>query len=350
MRDVLVDGGEQFGYVGEYASTQAFDRDVAKEALHQVQPRSRGRREVHVNARAFGKPPLYGRMLVGGIVVGDQMQCLGRGRLPLGLPQELQPLEVAMPLLTLGDDLTVEDVERREQRGRAVALVVMRHRRRTALLHWQPWLGAIQRFYLALLVAAQHLRVLGRGPVQADDVLESLHEARFARDLEAPNSMRLEPVLTPNPQYCGVAYTHLCDHRACAPLRGVRRQGLRRQSHDLRHVGLHGSPATRQISLNRRQSALNIPIAPASDLNTANAHLGGNRTVVQPVRCTQHDLRATRQSNTDRLGSSQLQQLRTFRVQQHNVRRFAHRSLPIDSLNGKAGSTQIGSIKYEALH
>ncbi len=162
--------------------------------------------------------------------------------------------------------------------------------------------------------------------------------------------MRLEPVLTPNPQYCGVAYTHLCDHRACAPLRGVRRQGLRRQSHDLRHVGLHGSPATRQISLNRRQSALNIPIAPASDLNTANAHLGGNRTVVQPVRCTQHDLRATRQSNTDRLGSSQLQQLRTFRVQQHNVRRLAHRSLPIDSLNGKAGSTQIGSIKYEALH
>ncbi len=191
MRDVLVAGGEQFGYVGEYASTQAFDRDVAKDALHQVQPRSRGLREVHVNARAFGKPPLYGRMLVGGIVVGDQMQFLGRGRLPLGLPQELQPLEVAMPLLTLGDDLTVEDVERREQR--AVALVVMRHRRRTALLHWQPWLGAIQRLYLTLLVAAQHLRVLGRGPVQADDVLEFLHEARFARDLKPRTRCGLSP-------------------------------------------------------------------------------------------------------------------------------------------------------------
>jgi len=118
-------------------------------------------------------------------------------------------------------------------------------------------------------------------------------------------------------------------------LRGVGRQSPRRQSHDLRRVNLHRSPAARQILLNRRQAALDIAIAPASDLNTTNAHLGGNRMVVQPVRRTQYDLRAARQSNTDRLGSSQLQQLRSF---------------PIDRLNGKTGIALIGSVNYEALH
>jgi hypothetical protein len=72
--------------------------------------------------------------------------------------------------------------------------------------------------------------------------------------------------------------------------------------------------------------------------------------VVQPVRRTQYDLRAARQSNTDRLGSSQLQQLRSLLVQQHNLRRFAHRSFPIDHLNGKTGIALIGSVNYAALH
>ena len=37
-----------------------------------------------------------------------------------------QPLGVGAPLLALADDLVVQHVERSEQRGRAVALVVVR--------------------------------------------------------------------------------------------------------------------------------------------------------------------------------------------------------------------------------
>jgi hypothetical protein len=71
--------------------------------------------------------------------------------------QELQPLTVSVALLALADDLAIEHVERGEQRGRAIALVVVRHGGRTALLERQSRLRAIERLHLALLVAAQHL-------------------------------------------------------------------------------------------------------------------------------------------------------------------------------------------------
>ncbi len=99
-------------------------------------------------------------MLVHGVVVGDQMQRLVFGCLTIDLAQELQPLGVAMALLTLGDDLAVEHVERGKQRGRTIALVVMRHRGGAALLQWQPRLRAVQRLHLALFVAAQHQRMI----------------------------------------------------------------------------------------------------------------------------------------------------------------------------------------------
>ena len=82
-----------------------FCRDVAEEALDHVQPRRRGRREVHVEARVLGQPLLHLGMLVRGVVVADQVQRLVLGRLAVDLAQELEPLAVAVPLLALGDDL-----------------------------------------------------------------------------------------------------------------------------------------------------------------------------------------------------------------------------------------------------
>ena len=52
----------------------------------------------------------------------------------------------------LADDLAGGDVERGEQRRRAVALVVVRHRSGAALLHRQARLRAVERLDLALLV------------------------------------------------------------------------------------------------------------------------------------------------------------------------------------------------------
>ena len=49
-----------------------------------------------------------------------------------------------------------------EQRGRAVALVVVRHRCGAPLLQRQAGLGAVERLDLALLVDAEHERLVRR--------------------------------------------------------------------------------------------------------------------------------------------------------------------------------------------
>lgn len=76
---------------------------VAEESLDHVEPRSAGRREVHVEARMALEPGLDLRMLVGGVVVGDQMQVAPRRRFAIDLAQEFQPLLVPMPRQALAD-------------------------------------------------------------------------------------------------------------------------------------------------------------------------------------------------------------------------------------------------------
>ena len=78
---------------------------------------------------------------------------------------------MAVPLHALADDLAGGDVEGGEQRRGAVALVVVRHGAGAALLQRQPGLRAVERLDLALLVDAQHQRLVRRVEVEADDVL-----------------------------------------------------------------------------------------------------------------------------------------------------------------------------------
>ena len=147
---------------------------------------------MHVEAWMLGQPSLHGRMLVRGVVVGDQVQRLVLGGLTVDLAQELQPLDMGVVRLALPDHLTVQHVERGKQRGRAMALVVVRHGGPSTLLQRQPALGAVQGLHLALLVAAPHQRVFGRRHVQAHDVFELLDELWIARDLEASDDVRLQ--------------------------------------------------------------------------------------------------------------------------------------------------------------
>lgn len=72
-------------------------------------------------ARLFVQLILHGRVPVGGVVVGDQVQgrvlgCLANERLP-----QFQRLRVSIVLLALADDLTVKNVQGGRQSGCAVA-------------------------------------------------------------------------------------------------------------------------------------------------------------------------------------------------------------------------------------
>src|SRR6185437_1963291 len=113
-------------------------------------------------------------------------------------PEEAQELAMPMARHAFADHRTIEHVERREQGGGTVALVVMRHGAGAALLHRQARLGAIERLDLALLVDGQHQRLVRRVEVETDDILHLLRECRVARQLEGPGQMWLQPMRLPD--------------------------------------------------------------------------------------------------------------------------------------------------------
>src|SRR5674536_395989 len=80
---------------------------------------------MQVEARVFGEPGGHVGVLVGGVVVQDQMHGQAGGDLPVDAPEELEELLVPMVGQALADDDTGEHVQRGEQGGRAVAFVVV---------------------------------------------------------------------------------------------------------------------------------------------------------------------------------------------------------------------------------
>ena len=85
-----------------------------------------------------------------GMLTIERGQKESEGR-ALNLVEEANEL-VPVLLHAAADHAAVEHVERREQRRRAVALVVMRHGAAASRLQRQPRLGAVERLDLAFLV------------------------------------------------------------------------------------------------------------------------------------------------------------------------------------------------------
>ena len=71
----------EFGDALEHAATDLIAGDQAEEAFDLAEPGGGCRSEVHMEARMFCQPRLDLGMLVGGVVVGDQMQVEERRRL-----------------------------------------------------------------------------------------------------------------------------------------------------------------------------------------------------------------------------------------------------------------------------
>jgi hypothetical protein len=100
---------------------------------------------VEMKALVPAEPGANLGMLVRGIVVDDQMHLpSGRG-FAVDLVEEADELLMPVAAHALADDLAVEQVERGEQRRRAVPLAIVGHRAAAAALDRQPRLGAIER-------------------------------------------------------------------------------------------------------------------------------------------------------------------------------------------------------------
>src|SRR5205823_14691616 len=100
-------------------------------------------------------------MLMGGVVIADQVEVpIGRDGL-VDEAKKLEPLLVPMPLLAQAKDFAISRIQRCEQRGRAVAFVVMRHGRAASRFQRQARLATVQSSDLTLPVGAQPQSVCG---------------------------------------------------------------------------------------------------------------------------------------------------------------------------------------------
>src|SRR5208283_2878087 len=123
--DVVEDSFLEVGYAGEGTAANRLVGDQGKAALYLVQPARMGRDEMQRPVGPRAQPADNGRGLVGGVVVDDQVDLEAGGHLPFDLAQKSQKLAAAVPGFEAADDPSGGDVQRREQRGGAMAEIVV---------------------------------------------------------------------------------------------------------------------------------------------------------------------------------------------------------------------------------
>ena len=149
MCDVVPNRLFQFGHATEDAVANAILGDVVERAFDHIQPRTVGGREMDVKAPMSLQPLQDVGMLVRGVVADDQMQVQVRQRLGIDLLQKPDP----MLWQAFRDDSTLRQFDGREQRGRAVAFVVVRQRLESAGEQRQPLLRPVEGLDRTLLIA-----------------------------------------------------------------------------------------------------------------------------------------------------------------------------------------------------
>src|SRR5262245_31373106 len=112
------------------------------------------------------------------------MYFLSTGRDAVDHPQKVQPLLMAMAVVAHADDRAIESVHCCKQGCRTVAFVVVGHGSASAFLERKSRLGAIQGLDLALLVCAEHDRMLRWVEIEPDNRFQFFGEFRIVADFE----------------------------------------------------------------------------------------------------------------------------------------------------------------------
>ena len=217
---ILSDGGDQFGHAGETATTDSLVGELSEPTLRQVQPGTRGRDEVQLKSWMSPEPRFHMRVLVGRVIVHDDMQIeFGRG-FDIDLLEETGELLIPMARHAIPDHFAVKQAEGRKQGRRTVAFVVVRHRPATALLHRKTGLSAIKGLNLTLLIDAQHKGPVRGIKIQSDHIVELLDKPRVTAELEGLDAMGLEAMSVPDALDSHSTDALRLGHGPRAPMRG----------------------------------------------------------------------------------------------------------------------------------
>lgn len=168
---MFLDGLGEFCDAAEHSSPEAVDGEIAEEAFHHVQPGGACWSKVEVKPGIAPLPCLNLVMLMGCIVVADEVDLLFGRRASADQVKEANPFLMAVLVHAASDDLTVGCIQRSKERGGSIALVVMGQRLAPPFLKRKARLSAVQCLNLTLLIAREHDGMLRRVEVEAHDVV-----------------------------------------------------------------------------------------------------------------------------------------------------------------------------------
>ena len=292
--DVARDGVFEIGNGFEDAASDFAPGDGREESFDGIEPRGRGRSEVERPSRMVGEPLHDVRMFVRGVVVEDGVDDLAGRHGALDGFQEADEFLMAVLAHATPDDRSVEDVQGGEERRRAIAFVIMRHRPALAGFERQPRLGAVEGLDLALFVDGDDHGVSRRVHVEADDVLDLLGELGIVGAFEAAQAMRLKAMRLPQTLDGAQRDADGLGHGAARPMGGfARRFGTSQRQHFGDDAGRKPSPAglARLVAQEAIGPFLAVSLLPAPDRRPADAGSAGDPQDRQTLRREENDPR-----------------------------------------------------------
>lgn len=215
---VLFDSSDEIVYIAETSPADTLFGQVAEPAFDHVQPGTRSRDKVQLETWMPPEPGFHPGVLVGPVIVHNQMQIEIRWRVFVDFLEEPDEFLVPMPRHAVADDFPIEHTQGSEQGGGAIAFVVVRHCPTAAFLQRKARLSAIEGLDLAFLVDAQDQALVWRILVEPDDIIKLLDKLFVPADLEGLDQMGFETVLLPNPLNAHWTDTLRLGHTAHTPV------------------------------------------------------------------------------------------------------------------------------------
>ena len=284
--DVLFDSTGDIAHVLKDPATKAVHCEIAEETFDHVKPRRTCWSEVGMESRISLEPRFDLLVLMGGVIVTNDMDFFSVRNIAADQVEKANPFLMAMLFHTGADDLAAERIHRGEQRGCAVALVIMSHCLAATLLERKSWLSSVQSLDLAFLIAREDQRMLGRVEIQTDDVFELFLKLFVVGKFETRHPMRLETMRRPDTPNTGCADSRGFRHRCPAPVGASRRRVLERHLHNTSPGGCsnrRNASRTRFIFEDTRKTSLSVTESPSPHLHDILPQTNGNLSVLETV-------------------------------------------------------------------
>ena len=190
MLNISLDRCDQISDRLKNPASNLFVREIAKPTLDHVEPGARSRHKMQMESGMAFKPRFDLGMLVGRVIVHDQMQVqLWRG-LVINQFQKLDPLLMAVTIHAGPNDAPFGHLQSSEQGRGPVAFVVVGHGSQSSLDQGQSGLGSVQRLNRCFLIGAQHQRVFGRVEIQAHHIDDFFNKLFVPAHFERLGQMR----------------------------------------------------------------------------------------------------------------------------------------------------------------